>query len=62
MIEVVPMGNGWAWRFICAAGRVLAYSLETFPCNLQAAADAKAYRSAHWAHASTVDHRMGACI
>ena len=56
------MGNGWAWRFICAAGRVLAYSLETFPCNLQAAADAKAYRSAHWAHASTVDHRMGACI
>ena len=49
-------------RFICAAGRVLAYSLESFPTDLEAAAHAKAYRTAHWAYASTVDHRMGACI
>ena len=62
MIEVIPHGNGWAWRFICNAGRVLAYSLESFTSNLEAAAAAKAYRAAHWAHASTVDYRMGACI
>lgn len=30
MIEVVESGDGWAWRFICEAGRVLAYSLEVF--------------------------------
>ena len=53
MIEVIPQGNRWAWRFICAAGRVLAYSLESFPTDVEAAADAKAYRTAHWAHAAT---------
>ena len=62
MIEVIPHGNGWAWRFICAAGRILAYSRESFSSDHEAAADAKAYRAAHWMHASAVDHRMGACI
>jgi len=62
MFEVVPHGNGWAWRMICAAGRVLVYSLETFATDMEAAAAAKAYRVANWRHAATVDHRMGACI
>jgi len=62
VIEVFPQGNRWAWRFICAAGRVLAYSLETFATDMEAAANAKAYRVKHWAQASSVDHRMGACI
>lgn len=62
MIEVVPHGNGWVWRFICEAGRVLAYSPESFPTDMEAAAHAKAYRTAFWAVACEVDHRMGACI
>lgn len=61
MIEVIPQGNGWAWRFISAGGRVLVYSAESFPCNLQAAKAAKEFRTRNWAHAATVDHRMGAC-
>jgi len=61
MIEVIQQANGWAWRMICEAGRELAYSLETFPCNLSAAADAKRYRREFWSHASRIDHRMGAC-
>ena len=62
MIEVVRHGNGWVWRFICAAGRVLAYSPESFPTDMEAAAHAKAYRAAFWAVACEVDHRMGGCI
>ena len=47
---------------ICGAGRILAYSLEVFPDLMDAAASAKAYRTAFWAVASQVDHRMAACI
>jgi hypothetical protein len=61
LIEVIPQGNGWAWRFICAAGRVLAYSLESFTSDHEAAANARAYCIAHWERAAIVDHRMGAC-
>lgn len=62
MIEVVERGNGFAWHMICAAGRILAYSSESFPCITSAAAAAKAYRAAFWALADEIDHRMGRCI
>lgn len=62
MIEVIPCGNGFTWRMICAAGRVLVYASEVFPCNPSAARAAKAYRRQFWAEADRIDHRMGACI
>jgi hypothetical protein len=62
MIEVVPHGNGFIWRMICAAGRTLVEAREQFPCSDSAAAAAKDYRTRFWAYASTVDHRMAACI
>lgn len=62
MIEVVPQGNGFAWRMICSIGRILAYSTETFPCIMSAAESAKAYRREFWAMADRIDHRMGRCI
>lgn len=62
MIEVVPHGNGFIWRMICAAGRVLAYTMESFPCVDSAFAAGRAYRTQFWQIAAQVDHRMGACI
>ncbi len=62
MIEVVPHGNGYTWRMIDFVGRVLVYTAETFPCTFSAFAAAKAYRTAFWAMACQIDHRMGACI
>jgi hypothetical protein len=62
MIEVVPLGNRFTWRMICTAGRTLAYTVESFPCIESAADAAKRYRSAFWAIASQIDHRMAACI
>lgn len=62
MIEVIPHGNGFRWHMICAIGRILAYSTETFPCITTAADAAKAYRREFWALADRTDHRMGACI
>lgn len=62
MFEVIPSGNRWTWRLICAAGRVLVYTRETFETDFAAAAAAKAYRSGFWAMADRVDHRMGACV
>lgn len=62
MIEVVPRGNGFGWTFICALGRVLAYSAEVFPCVDSAASAARDYRSAFWAVADSVDFRMARCI
>lgn len=62
MIEVVPHGNGFVWRMICAAGRTLVESADPFPCITSAATAAKDYRARFWAYASTVDHRMAACI
>jgi hypothetical protein len=62
MIEVFADGNRWTWRMICAAGRTLVYAPESFPCIESAADAAKRYRSAFWAIASQIDHRMAACI
>lgn len=62
MIEVIPHGNGFAWRLICASGRALAYSSESFSCILSAARAAKEYRREFWAMADRIDHRMGRCI
>jgi len=61
MIEVIPNQNGFTWRMISAAGRVLVIAIETFPCTFSAAAAAKAYRSTFWSSADETDHRMGAC-
>ena len=62
VFEVIPAGNRWTWRMICAAGRVLVYTAESWAINFEAADAAKAYRTAFWAIACQVDHRMGACI
>lgn len=62
MIEVYPHGNGWRWRMIGFDKRPLVYTDDTFPCDFSAFAAAKAYRTAFWAMACEVDHRMGACI
>lgn len=62
MIEVIPHGNGFTWHMICAAGRILAYSSESFPCIMSAAESAKRYRAAFLALADEIDHRMGRCI
>lgn len=62
MIEVIPSGNGFVWCMICAAGRVLAYSTDVFPCITTAAEAAKAYRTAFWTIADEIDHRMARCI
>ena len=61
MIEVVPHGNGFRWTMICAAGRVLAYATETFPCINSAADAAKRYRTEFWAISDTIDHRQARC-
>lgn len=62
MFEVIPAGNRWTWRMICAAGRVLVYTAESWATDFEAADAAKAYRAAFWAVACQVDHRMAACI
>jgi hypothetical protein len=62
MFEVIPHGNGLTWRMICAAGRVLVYTSESFPCMIAAAEAAKAYRVSFWRIADQVDHRMARCI
>ncbi len=62
MIEVIRHGNAWVWRMISDAGRVLAYGDATFPCDMSAADAARAYRSAFWATACRIDHRMAACV
>lgn len=62
MIEVVLVGSGWTWRMIAADRRVLVYTSDSWHTDLEAFAAAKAYRTAFWAMACTIDHRMGACI
>lgn len=62
MIEMIAAGNRWTWRMICAAGRTLVYTDESWPTDFEAFDAAKAYRTAFWAMASQIDHRMGACI
>lgn len=47
---------------ICAAGRVLVYTSETFDDDGQAAEAAKDYRRRFWAVADQVDHRMARCV
>lgn len=62
MFEVIPAGNRWTWRLICAVGRVLVYTDETFETDLAAAAAAKAYRAGFWALADLIDHRQARAI
>lgn len=62
MFEVIQAGNRWTWQMICSAGRVLAYTSETYDDDGQAAEAAKTYRRNFWAVADQVDHRMGRCI
>lgn len=64
MIEVFwhDDGRGWAWKLICAVGRVLVYTDDRFPTILDAAEAAKAYRTAFWAVADLVDHRQARAI
>ena len=62
MIEVIENGNGWSWRMICDQGRILAYCNQVHGRISDAANAAKAYRTAFWAMACRVDHRMAACI
>lgn len=62
MIEVLPTGNRWTWQLIGFCGRVLVYTDETFECDHTAASAAKTYRSAFWALADSIDHRMARCI
>lgn len=62
MFEVIPKGNGFTWQMICAAGRVLVYTSEVFPCTFSAAKAAKAYRQDIWGLGLTIDNRQGACI
>lgn len=62
MFEVIPAGNRWTWRMICAAGRVLVYTPESWESDGEAAEAAKDYRRRFWAIACQIDHRMGACI
>ena len=62
MIEVVPHGNGFTWRMISDAGRVLVEAGKMFPCDITAAQAAKSYRTTFWAIACQIDHRMAACI
>lgn len=62
MFEVIPIGNRWTWRMICAVGRVLVYTSETYDDDGQAAEAAKTYRTCFWAMADEVDHRMARCI
>lgn len=62
MFEVVQAGNRWTWRMICAAGRVLVYTADSWPSMGEAAEEAKAYRAGFWRVADQVDHRMARCI
>lgn len=62
MIEVFPVGNRWTWTLICAAGRVLVYTPESWPSDGEAAAAAKAYRATFWALADQIDHRQARAI
>lgn len=62
MIEVVRIGNRWTWVMLCALGRVLVTTDETFPTDVAANDAAKRYRSTFWAIADAVDYRMARCI
>ncbi len=62
MIEVLLEATGWRWYFLSAAGRILLISRETFPCDMSAAINAKAYRKAFFAYADAIDHRQARCI
>jgi hypothetical protein len=63
MLEVIPYGNGWRWRWISFCGRVLVDSYEHFTDDLECFTEgAKKYRVDFWAMADTIDHRQGRCI
>lgn len=56
------VGNRWTWQLICAAGRALVWTDETFETDKDAAAAAKAYRASFWFVADQVDHRQARCV
>lgn len=62
MIEVVRLADGWTWVMICALGRVLVYTAERWPRDIDAAEDARAYRAGFWAVADLIDHRQARAI
>lgn len=62
MIEVIPAGNGFRWRWIAACGRVLIDWPEHFPCTFTAFASARAYRVSFWGNADRIDHRQARCV
>ena len=62
MLEVIPHGNGWRWRWISAEARTLFESFVCHPSDMAAFAAAKRFRAAFWALADRIDSRMGACI
>lgn len=62
MFEVIPAGNRWTWRMICAAGRTLVVTAESWATDFEAADAARRYRTAFWAVADTADHRQACCI
>lgn len=62
MIEVIKKGDGWTWHMICNQGRVLAYTDERWPSDIEAAAAAKRYRTTLWAIAEGIDNRQARAI
>ncbi len=62
MLEVIPHGNGWRWRWICALGRTLVECYVCHESDVAAWNAAKQYRTDFWGRADWIDHRMGACI
>jgi hypothetical protein len=62
MIEIIPHGNGYRWRWIGATGRTLAECFNVHTRDVDAWTAAKAFRIAFWAVADGVDHRQGRCI
>lgn len=60
MIEAVPAGNRWTWRMICAFGRVLAYTAESWPTDREAFAEAKRYRAELFGRAEALDLNVAA--
>jgi hypothetical protein len=62
VLEVVPYGNGWRWRWIGFCGRVLVDSYEHFSDDLLAFVAAKEYRTRFWTMADQIDHRQARCV
>ncbi len=55
VIEVIPAGNRWTYRFVCDAGRTLVYTAETWADDLECFLAAKTYRLQFWMLAHEID-------